>query len=72
VQGVRGNLPQAAGSERFETGRSHFQLNTTPIMVRPKNPAIHGEFTLLTVTDGRKVGSNPINICGVVVDFAEV
>jgi hypothetical protein len=67
-----GNLLQAAGSERFETGRSHFKLNTTPIMVKPKNPAIPGEFTLLTVTDGRKVGSNPINICGVVVDFAEV
>jgi hypothetical protein len=53
-------------------GRSHFQLNTTPTIVKSKNLAIHGEFTLLTVTDGRKVGLNPINIRGVVVDFVEM
>ena len=41
-------------------------------MVKQKNPASHGEFALLTVTNGRKVGPNPINIRGVVVDFAEV
>jgi hypothetical protein len=53
-------------------GRSHFQLNTTLTIVKLKNPAIHGEFTLLTVTDKRKVDLNPINIRGVVVDFAEM
>ena len=53
-------------------GRLHFQLNITPIIVKLKNLAIHGEFTLLTVTDGGKLGLNPINIRGVVVDFVEM
>jgi hypothetical protein len=42
------------------------------IMVKLKNTAIHGEFILRTVTDGRKIGPNPINIRGMIVDFAEV
>jgi hypothetical protein len=62
----------AVCSWRFETGRSHFQLNTTSTIVKSKNLAIHGELTLLTVTDVRKVGLNPINIRGVVVDFVEM
>jgi hypothetical protein len=33
---------------------------------------MHGEFILLTVRDGRKVALNPINIRGVIVDFADV
>jgi hypothetical protein len=40
-------------------------------MVKLKNPAIHGEFILLTVINGRKVGPNPINIRDVIVEFAK-
>jgi hypothetical protein len=41
-------------------------------MVKLKNPAIHGEFILLTAINRRKVGPNPINIRDVIVDFAEM
>jgi hypothetical protein len=41
-------------------------------MAKSKNLTVHNKFTLLTATNGRKVGPNPINIRGVIVEFTEM